>query len=786
MGTPAETGELGQTAPPPDSAAPMRPRTVAIAALGLLALTLAMFGGVLSSREQPFLSAAGADLASQYIPWYEFGFGELRRGHLPLWNPHLFSGLPYLGGFQSALLYPPNLLYLALPLAAAVNLLFALHIALAGFFMFLWAAHRGLHPLACFVSAALLMFSGPCFLHLYPGHLPLLTTVAWIPLAFLAIDAFLATRRLIWCLTGMAAIAMMLLAGEAQYVFRTVVAAGIYTLFRLPGERRRLQAVAGLAAMLGGAAALAAAQLLPGAVAIAESVRGRRLPQHFAALASLPPENLLTLLTPGFFGDLQASSYWGKSYLWEMSLFFGVTGLVLALCGQRYGDKNVRRFSFPFVLVMLLLALGSRTPLFGFLYSFVPGFDKFRGNSKFIFHAVLFLTLLAGIGLDSLLRSRRKTVRMPALLATAGLTLAAAATLLLRPDASGAPPPWWQEFMQGILDSGESYLEPENYADPAFVRHAAAAAREGLQAAAGLLLVPAALLFASRHGRAAGYALAVLAVGEVFLFARASLTTFDRQATRQPALERVLREDPGDYRILNLVDPNAAMALGANDIWGYSWGMSLRYAEFMAFTQGLDPDGATQYVEFAAFNPLYRMLRLRYVVLPRESGQQVQKVEGALPRLLLVQDARVIRGRDRIFAELAGDFDPSSQVILESPPRPMPLPSGINGKAWIVAADSDQLTIEADLPSPSILVVTDGYSADWRAVALEGSVQRSYQVMPANYILRAVPLEAGRHRLRIQYRPAAFVAGAWVSCTALLVCLSLMAWDWRRPGTRVR
>lgn len=202
----------------------------------------------------------------------------------------------------------------------------------------------------------------------------------------------------------------------------------------------------------------------------------------------------------------------------------------------------------------------------------------------------------------------------------------------------------------------------------------------------------------------------------------------------------------------------------------------------MAFTQGRDPDGATQYVEFARFNPLYRMLRLRYVFLPRESDVQVQEVSGYLPHLLLIQEARVIRGRDRIFAALGGDFDPSSQVILESLPRPQPVPSGNKGSARIVAEDSDQLTIEADVPSPSILLITDGYSPGWRAVALDGSEQQRYQIMPANYILRAVPLAAGRHRFRVEYRPAAFVAGAWISCVAFLIFIALAAWNWRRTA----
>jgi hypothetical protein len=102
-----------------------------------LCLTLAMFWEVLFSVRQVVLSAEGADLHGQFLAWYEFGFGELRKGNLPLWNPHLFSGLPFLAGFKSALFYPPNLIFLVLPGTLAANALIALDVFLAGLFFFL-------------------------------------------------------------------------------------------------------------------------------------------------------------------------------------------------------------------------------------------------------------------------------------------------------------------------------------------------------------------------------------------------------------------------------------------------------------------------------------------------------------------------------------------------------------------------------------------------------------------------------------------------------------------------
>ena len=112
-----------------------------------------MFADVLFDP-QHVLGWKNTDLMLQFLPWRAFGFSQLRAGHLPLWNPHVFCGTPFFGGFQSALLYPLNVLFLLLPLGAAINWSIALHVFLAGAFTYLWARNRGLRPLAGLLAGA--------------------------------------------------------------------------------------------------------------------------------------------------------------------------------------------------------------------------------------------------------------------------------------------------------------------------------------------------------------------------------------------------------------------------------------------------------------------------------------------------------------------------------------------------------------------------------------------------------------------------------------------------------
>jgi hypothetical protein len=64
-------------------------------------------------------------------------------------------------------------------------------------------------------------------------------------------------------------------------------------------------------------------QLGAGLAAVTESLRtGLRF--EIARTFAFPPENLVTLVVPGIFGDMVRTPYWGRWTLSETSLFVGV------------------------------------------------------------------------------------------------------------------------------------------------------------------------------------------------------------------------------------------------------------------------------------------------------------------------------------------------------------------------------------------------------------------------------------------------------------------------------
>jgi hypothetical protein len=757
-----------------------------IGPLGLLVLTIAAFFDVLFLVDDAVLSSVNSDLATQFVHWRGFGFGEIARGNLPLWNPHIYCGAPFLAGFQSALLYPLNVLYLVLPMAKAINWGIALHAFLGGLFFYLWALKRGLHPLACFLAGAEFIFCAPCFLHIYAGHLPNLCTMIWAPLLFLAIDGAVEKPAAGWCLLGMFAVAMQILAGHIQYTYYTGIAASIYLAMRLYGAPARMKALGCFALFYMGAVSLAAAQILPGIEAGRDTLRGMGVPYEFAAMFSFPPENLVTWLVPAFFGDQVHFPYWGRWYLWEMSLFVSVTGFLLAVYAVVFRQGRERFIPAAMAGILLLLAMGSYLPWFPLLQAYLPGFDKFRGVSKFVFQATLFMILLSAMGLDSLLRDglRRHWQVLAALGAAAGLSLIIG--LSIRQSARAASG-LWAGTMRAIGGTQEVYLPPEFFENGLAILRAGEFAAQGLVILSATCALIAAVLFLRISTLWKSSLLVALVVIELFSAGRAVHHAFRLDEAYPGEVVALFTQRTGDHRILNPYRPNLAMSMGWRDVWGYDPLIPRRYGEFMAWMQQVDMAQIVRNDLQFRYHPLLRMLGCRYMLTPVEGRVSLAELSvDIMPRAALVGQWAVEPDRDRVFALLGQPgFDPLRLVVLEWDPKlPAGKASGSPGSVRVTGSSSDHLTIEADVNTAAILVVTDNYTDGWRVVPLEGSASGAYEIIPANYTLRGVPLAPGHHHIRMEYRPASFVIGVWLSlagAAAWMAAAGVLLWRRRRP-----
>lgn len=731
------------------------------------AVVLVLYGDLLVDPSR-VVSEAGADISEQWIHWLDLGFGELGRGNLVQWNPYVFSGNPFFAAWQPALLYPPNALCLVLPVGLAINFLVAAHVLLGGLFAYLWLARRGASPLGAWAGGLVWMLAGAAFQRIVGGHFTTMSVLAWSPAVLAAIDDLLERATFRWALGGAMAVALQLLAGCPQHVFFAGVGAGIYVLLRLPHAPRRWRSLLAVGGLYLGGLALAAAQVLPGLALAQETTRAGGLPYETAARFSLPPEALLSLVTPWPFGGVGDVPYWGRWFQWETSSFVGVAALALVVWGARRGDPAITRRAGIVACVLAVLAFGSGTPLYGLLYAYVPGFRHLRGLAKFNAHAVLFLAPLVAAGLDAF--ARRGASRGDRLALAGVAVAAAAAALLLHAEVLAAP---WQAVVAWVRGTGETMLSGADYGAASFAAASRAAIAASLFVTAG---AAAGMALALRRPRPLP-AVVALVVVELVVVARATRATFEVAATRPSPAIASPAGGIGDGRIVSPGD-NTVITARVKNVYGYDPIVLRRYAEFVAISQGFNPDRLDSDLPLLRAHPLFALLRARLAIMPSRQGPPRQvELTGALPHLLLVSGWRQAEGRDAVFHTMATpDFNPGAEAVLEAAPDPAPVAGGRRGTVRLLGESTDHLDIEANLPDAALLVVTDAWAEGWAARPLPGSSASAYRVMPADWVLRAIPLAAGHHRLRLEYVPRGFRAGVVTSLAAGACWLALAAW----------
>lgn len=751
----------------------------------------------------------------QFYPWRQLAVEQIRAGHWPLWNPYLGAGTPLAANLQTAAFYPPNLLFLLMPVERAFGWELAIHVALAGLFAYYLARTLGLTSFGSLVSGLGYGLGGYVVARwVFPS---MVYAAAWLPL-MLALAEQIVHRAgqgrptdwlpgLIWRVALLAtATAMQLLAGHAQTSFYSLLILAAFALWRAWQTRgsggtwrRALVAIGGLSLAMLWAAALAAIQLLPSAELAAHSQRAGGLTDtQFAYALSFWPWRLITLLAPDFFGNPARGGYWAFGTYWEEAAFVGILPLILAALAlaawwrQRGHQRTTGPVAqVPFLaglaLASLLLALGRYTPLYPLFFRYVPGFGLFQAPARLMLGYALAVPLLAGIGADALrLTHLMRTALRFSILGGIGTVVGGAVALLALPAIPGT-------FGHSALRLGVTVA----LAAALLLLRGRRELRGTRWQALAVVLVAVDLL-AFGWGLAPGTDPAVYRTpvdSAAFLQAQPAGRIWhlegyaDKVYDRYVALDDFGPSDPTYLQPLReslLPNLNAAHHLpGAGNydplvIEGYS----------DLYEQLLGPEGQPPSVE--EVRSILDLFGIGYLLTDAEIDLPVQYDSGpriyvnptALPRAMIVHGARILEDRDeRLQTLLDPGFDPREEVVLSRAPSAFPAGTAAAVSAEgvsIVDEEPQRVIVQAELMQDGYLVLLDSDYPGWQAT-VNG---RPAEILTANHAFRAVALGPGRHNVAFAYVPLSFHAGAWLTAlaTAFLTVPGLVAINTARRG----
>lgn len=320
------------------------------------------------------------DNFSTHLPVKALSAPSFRAGEIPMWNFNAGGGQPLAGNPNTLTFYPDNILYLFLPVHAAFNLHFIVHLALGFYFLRALLLGRGISNTASTLAALIYLFSGVSMSSV--AFYNLVTGVMLLPMAWCAMERLIGERR-----TGDAAVlglsfGLAGLVGEPVLVASIAAGCAILSLGRWSkGFAMRLVLAVGIAAVIA----------MPLLIAYSEiSSEVERTHQKFSSesvlAASLRPGRFVEMVLGPFLGSLtdQTPTGYGWRYPGQWpplfgSVFIGALLLPALFTRDRIGWRDKTIF-----LVFGFLVLGRFNPIVAQLIDSLPFVRLVRYPEKFL------------------------------------------------------------------------------------------------------------------------------------------------------------------------------------------------------------------------------------------------------------------------------------------------------------------------------------------------------------------------------------------------------------------
>jgi hypothetical protein len=393
------------------------------------------------------------DALDQFYPTVYFNAHMIRSGIAPWWNPYIYGGYAQAGDPQGMLFSPLLMAWMLVPAQPGAGW-FAwgvlLHMLMGAAAMLALLRRHGANAFGALVGALVFMGGGVAASRL--EHVPIVIAYAYVPVVLLALRHFLAEPRIArGALLGLAAGAMATQLVQVTYLFvLMVVAYACIAIVRAwpafdTAARRRM--VGGLLVACMVSLVLALPQLAFTWASLQLSNR-RDMALSLADAGSLDMRSLLFLVYPNAYDALR--DLHGVPFDPIQAFLYVGTLPVLALAGL--GRAWRARAPRALMLCSLLLALlsglymfGTHTPVYGWLYTWMPGLTHFRRPSDAAYLLNFALACLSAIGASTLdLRSRRDIVFVLGV-ATVWLTAISAVSRLAAPlfAVAVAVAAWW-------------------------------------------------------------------------------------------------------------------------------------------------------------------------------------------------------------------------------------------------------------------------------------------------------------------------------------------------------
>jgi Bacterial membrane protein YfhO len=491
------------------------------------------------------------------------------------------------------------------------------------------------------------------------------------------------------------------------------------------------------------------------------------------ALSTLPKELQQQLPMQYYWGGMTKGGEVGTSG----PPYAGAIICMLAIFSLFIPGNKHRWWILTAVLLTVIMSWGSYFDAFnGFLYDYLPFYNKFRAPSMILVVPQLLLSLAAVLFVQYALQLPDKKDLLP-LLKKAAIAIGGILVLLLImyfsfDFTSGAD----KEVMKQVRQMNQPQLMD-------YIKTFYEGLREDRQSlmmgsilrSFGFMLLGAALLFGfikkMFNGTVLAILLAVFALLDVSLINSKYFNSdnFQEKDTNEAEFapskaDLEIMQDKSDYRVFNV----AGSFQENNTSYYYKSVGGYHPAKLRIYQDLIERQFSKQEFNTGVLD----MLNTKYIIQKDRAGatQQYQKNEGALGPCWLVKQVVFVKDAD---AEMKAidDFNPKDTAFVqESFKASVPFMPQYDSAAKIqlVKNDNDVVTYTSDAATNQFAVFSEiYYKAGWKAL-VDG---KETPIVKVNYVLRGLALPAGKHNIEFRFEPPRLLMGKKLALIGLLITL---------------
>jgi hypothetical protein len=179
------------------------------------------------------------------------------------------------------------------------------------------------------------------------------------------------------------------------------------------------------------------------------------------------------------------------------------------------------------------------------------------------------------------------------------------------------------------------------------------------------------------------------------------------------------------------------------------------------------------------------LLNVKYKIEVDNNAKSMKLVEntGYFPRAKMFYEIKVIENEEQLVNYMKSpEYDWKKTLVLEKSPLNIQLPavvdSNISSEVKVLDYNINGMKFEVNTSENGFLFVSEVFYPAWKTY-IDGSPAETYR---ADYSLRAVYLEKGKHTVEMKYESDTFSAGLKISIVAVVILLVGLAYT----GFRLR